>query len=469
VFPVPARIFAAVLLLGSASIALSDTPARDAAVTAVRPPSILLLLTDDQRWDTMWAMPTVRERIGEHGMTFSRAYVTNPSCCPSRTSLLTGRYSHGTGVWANDGAYGGFGAFDDASTIATWLDDAGYRTGLFGKYLNGYDPASGYVPPGWDAWLAGADEYYYDYTLLDAHDGLQHVTTYGRAPSDYSTRVLTRRARSFLSGTPLETPFFAVVAYHAPHPPATPAPHDTDAFSELAPHRPPSFDETDVSDKPRYVSRRPPLGPAAELALDALRRDQLRTLRAVDRSVDRLLSALRAQGRLRDTLIVFTSDNGFQWGEHRWIGKGVPYEESIRVPMMVRFDPAGARPGSVSDRLVLGIDLAPTIAELAGVSAPLVEGTSFTALLGDPSAPFRDRFLVEHRAEHPGRATFCAVRLGRWTFVRYYVGEVASETELYDLGTDPYQLHNLAGSPAHADARAMLEAEADASCVPPPT
>ena len=467
-FPVSAKALAAILLLASASVAIADTPAREVPAVPDRPPSVLLLLTDDQRWDTMWSMPTVRERIGERGITFSRAYVTNPSCCPSRTSLLTGRYSHTTGVWSNDGEHGGFAAFEDRSTLVTWLDDAGYRTGLFGKYLNGYEPESGYVPPGWDVWLAGADEFYYDYTLLEAHDGLSQVVTYGQRPSEYSTRVLTRRAQSFLESMPAETPFFAVVSYHAPHPPATPPPQDADAFVALAPYRPPSFDETDVSDKPGYIRDTPALRPAEELTLDAFRRDKFRTLRAVDRSVDRILSTLRSLERLRDTMIVYTSDNGYQWGEHRWIGKGVPYEESIRVPMLVRFDPLIADPGGTSDRFVLGIDLAPTVAELAGVITPSVDGTSFTPLLQDPAAPFRDRFLVEHRAESPGRATFCSVRMGTWAFVRYYLGGVASDAELYDLATDPYQLRNLASSPAYADARSMLEAEADASCVPPP-
>jgi len=225
--------------------------------------------------------------------------------------------------------------------------------------------------------------------------------------------VLTRRARSFLSATPAGVPFFAVVSYHAPHPPGTPDPRDADAFSDLPPYRPPSFDEADVSDKPGYVADVPPLGPRDERDLDALRLDQLRSLEAVDRSVDRIVSTLRSLGRLEDTLVVFTSDNGYQWGEHRWTGKGVPYEESIRVPLLVRFDPLVAEAGTTSDAFVLGTDLAPTVAELLGLTAPPVDGTSFAALLRDPAAPSREGFVVEHRAENPGRPTFCAVRSGR--------------------------------------------------------
>lgn len=458
------------LLLILAPAPLGEEPAALVpAAPPARPPSVLVLLTDDQRWDTMEALPTVRARLGDRGVTFSRAYVTNPSCCPSRTSLLTGRYSHDTGVWSNGGAHGGFSAFDDRSTLATWLDDAGYRTGLFGKYLNGYDPASGYVPPGWDTWLGGADEFYYDYSLLDAHDGLEQVATYGHEPSDYSTRVLTRHARAFISTTPEDTPFLAFVSYHAPHPPGTPTTGDADAFQDLPEYRPPSFDEADVSDKPGYVSGLAPLRPGEETKLDAFRLDQYRSLLAVDRSVDRLISTLRELGRLRDTMVVFTSDNGYQWGEHRWIGKGVPYEESIRVPLVVRFDRLVVDPDGRSERFVLGIDLAPTVAEIAGITIPPVDGASFAPLLQDPAAPFRDRFVVEHRADHQGRATFCAVRMGSWAYARYYVGGVVTETELYDLQEDPFQLLNRATSPSYAGALASIEAEADTLCVIPPT
>jgi arylsulfatase A-like enzyme len=463
-----ARALVILLVLAHIPGALSSTPLRDGTASTERPPSVLVLLTDDQRWDSLWSMPTVRGRLAAHGVTFSNAYVTNPSCCPSRTSLLTGRTSPSTGVWSNSGDLGGFQAFDDDSTLATWLDEAGYRTGLFGKYLNGYDPASGYVPPGWDVWLGGADQYYYGYSFLDVRDGVSQVVTYDHEPTDYSTGVVTRRARSFLEATPEDEPFFAVVSYHAPHPPATPAPRDADASADVAPYRPPSFDEANVSDKPAWVRDLPNLSPGEEGDLDALRLDQLRSLMAVDRSVDRLLSTLGSLSRLRDTMVVFISDNGFQWGEHRWIGKGVPYEESIRVPMVVRFDPMVAERGRTNERFVLGIDLAPTVADLAGIVTPAVDGTSFVPLLLDGSAPFRESFVVEHRAEHPGRPSFCELRAGAFAFVRYYAAGTPGEVELYDLVADPFQLRNVADAARYTDARATLESEATAACVVPP-
>lgn len=463
---------AAALVLAALScscVPLDDPPVdRRPADAADRPPSVLVILTDDQRWDTLRAMPEVRERIARHGVRFTRAYVTNPSCCPSRVSLLTGGYSHTTGVWANAGPNGGFASFDDAATIATRLDDVGYRTGLFGKYLNGYDPASGYVPPGWDTWLAGAEEYYLDYRLLDATDGDGSVLRYGDDPGDYSTRVLTRAAQGFLSSTLADTPFFAIVAYHAPHPPATPDPRDAGALRDLAPYRSPSFDERDVSDKPRYVRRLDRLDRDDERELDALRVAQLRSLLAVDRGVGELLSTLRTLGRLRDTMVVFTSDNGYQWGEHRWIGKGVPYEESIRVPLVIRFDTLVADPGSRSRAFALGIDLAPTIAEVADVPAPAVDGRSLVPFLLESDSSLRDGFVVEHAAEATGRPSFCALRLRRWAFVRTYVDGAVREVELYDLTRDPFQLRNRADDAANDETRSMLEAEADARCVPPP-
>jgi arylsulfatase A-like enzyme len=459
----------ALVLLGSCVPSDDPAVAPRAANAAERPPSVLLILTDDQRSDTLRAMPVVREQVAARGVRFARAYVTNPSCCPSRVSLLTGGYSHTTGVWANTGPHGGFASFDDTVTIATRLDDVGYRTGLFGKYLNGYDPASGYVPPGWDAWLAGAGEYYDDYALLDAGDGDDSVVEYGDDPSDYSTRVLTRAARGFLSSTPADTPFFAILSYHAPHPPATPDPRDADAFDNVAPHRPPSFDERDVSDKSRYVRRLDRLDRTDERALDAFREEQLRSLLAVDRGVGRLLAMLRTLGRLEDTMVVFTSDNGYQWGEHRWIGKGVPYEESIRVPLVIRFDPLVAEQGSRSGAFALGIDLAPTIGDVAGVAMPPMDGTSLVPLLLDPGASGHDGFVVEHAAETWRRPSFCAVRRGEWAFIRLYVDGAVQDVELYDLARDPFQLQNRAEDAAYAQTRSMLEDEADERCVPPPS
>jgi N-acetylglucosamine-6-sulfatase len=387
-----------------------------------RRPDIVLILTDDQRWDSLWAMPNVRRLLVDHGVTFSNAFVVNSLCCPSRTSILTGDYSHTTGVYTNVRPDGGFPAFDDRSTVATWLDGAGYDTGLFGKYLNLYPGR--YVPPGWDSWAAfvmapDTTLHYYDYAISEGSS----VRSYREAPQDYSTNVLAGDAVRFVRSA--RGPMFLYFATWAPHNPPIPAPGDERAFAGLRPARPPNFDEADLSDKPEYLRQVPHLGRAESADIDADRRDQYATLLAVDRAVGRIVAALRATGRLHNTLIAFTSDNGFALGEHRWWGKQIPYEESIRVPLVISYPPL--TPVARTDpRLALNIDLAPTFAQLAGVSDHDAEGRSLLPLLSGAGreTPWRASFLVEHehtfvRASPP---SYCAVRTERQLYVRYSTG-----------------------------------------------
>ncbi|MGZ4149737.1 MAG: sulfatase family protein, partial [Actinomycetota bacterium] len=370
------------------------SPAR-ARASAGQPsarPNVLLIVTDDQRWDTLRAMPAVERRIAAKGTTFTNGFVVNPLCCPSRASILTGDYSHTTGVYREITPYGRFEALKDSSTIATWLDDAGYTTGLFGKYIDGYQhPAlTGYVPPGWDRWVAFVRSTYYDYMLTV--DG--RIESHGAAPQDYSTNVLARYATDFIRST--QGPLFVEFATAAPHAPAIAPPgQDPQTFADLPPWRPPSYDEADTSDKPAYVRNLPPLTASATAAIDAFRRDQYRTLLDVDRQVGALLDALRATGRLSNTVIIYTSDNGLLWGEHRWSKKEVPYEEAIRVPLLVRYDPFHSQP-LTDDHLALNIDIAPTIADLTGVPAPPMDGQSLRPLLEGGGAPWRTDFLIEH-------------------------------------------------------------------------
>lgn len=421
-------------------------------------PSILLIVTDDQRWDTLWAMPEVRRSLVDRGVTFDESFVSSPLCCPSRASILTGAYPHTTGVYTQGLPHGGFRAFDDSTTIATVLHDAGYRTGFFGKYLDSYQSGalSGYVPPGWDRWVAFVHSDYVDYGLTVDGD----VRRYGRAPGDYSTDVLADQVDAFIRAT--DDPLFAIYAPAAPHAPATPAPVDRGAFSDLPPWRPPSFDEADRSDKPRHVERLRPLGPERIAALEELRKDQYRSLQAVDRAVARLVGALEDTGRLEDALVVFTSDNGLLWGEHRWLKKEMPYEEAIRVPLVVRADAlTGGAPRSV-DRLVGNIDLAPTVAEVAGVSLPDAEGRSLVPLLEGERVPWRHELLIEHMKGRNPVPTYCAVRSDHALFATFSTGE----RELYDLDTDPFELENLAGRAPLLEAR--LDATLRSLCDPPP-
>jgi N-acetylglucosamine-6-sulfatase len=442
------------LLIGVTSLAF-------AAPAGAAQPNIVLIVTDDQRWDTLGYMPTVQSELVGRGVTFQNAFVTNPLCCPSRASVLTGAYSHTNGVYTNGEPLGGFSKFRDESTVATWLDDAGYETALIGKYLNGY--SGSYVPPGWDRWVAftpgqtasrPAPGYYtYGYNIDGEDFPYVEQTT-------YSTDFIAQEAVSFLQAA--QRPFFLYFAPFAPHSPATPARRHESAFSELGRWRPPSYNESDISDKPPWVRAKTRLDATQRAKRDAFRIRQLQSLLAVDEAVGSILQALSESGDLANTLIVFMSDNGYLWGEHRLSGKIYPYEESIRVPFVVRYD-ALVGTARTDTRPVLGIDVAPTFAALAGVTAPNRDGGSILPLLAaDEGATWRSRFLVESLGSRP--PPYCALRTLRHLFVTYSTGD----RELYDLVVDPYELQNLAGERASRGTIFRLRKGLARLCNPPP-
>jgi N-acetylglucosamine-6-sulfatase len=425
------------------------------------PPDVVLIVTDDQRFDTLWAMPTVSERLVGAGVSFPDAFVVNPLCCPSRASILTGNHSHTHLVYRQAPPFGRFEWFDDDSTLATWLDGAGYRTGLFGKYVDGYQHAAltGYVPPGWDRWVAFVRAAATDYSLTIDGD----VRRFGDAPEEHSTVVLAELAVSFVEES--DGPLFLVFATASPHAPATPVAEDAGAFAELPGARPASFDEPDVSDKPAWVRDLPPLSGEQEDAIDELRRQEYRSLLGVDRAVGRILDALEAAGRLEHTLVILTSDNGLLHGEHRWAKKEAPYEEAIRVPLVLRWDAAGWEAGTeLPGVFALNIDLAPTIADAARASRPATEGASLLAPLDGDLGGWREDFLIEHMEGTNPVPTYCAVRSARWKYVRYAIGE----EELYDLDSDPFELENLAASAPHAGVLDEQRSRLRELCSPPP-
>lgn len=439
---------AATIVLGSRSSGPGEQPGSR--------PSIVFIITDDQRWDTLGWMPIVERRLARHGVTFSNAFLTNPLCCPSRASILTGQYSHSTGIYRNSPPHGGFPDFKDRSTIATWLRSAGYTTALFGKYLNRYQGT--YVPPGWSDWKADSgNDSYYGWT----QNVNGRLVNYGTAPSDYQTAVLARQAVSFIERT--KGPLFLDFAPTAPHLPTTPAPQDARACPGIGRwNRPPSFNEADVSDKPAWVRALPPLNQDRIRSLAKLRLATCRTLQGVDRAVGQVLDALDRTGRLGRSLIVFMTDNGLAWGEHRWDRKQAAYEESIRTPMIVRYDPL-VRAARADPRLVLNVDVAPTAAAVAGVGAPGAEGSSLLAIMRSPAAPWRRDILLEH-LRLTRVPSYCGVRTIRYLYVSYETGE----QELYDLSVDPYELSNVAGDPAYAAVLRRLRQRDRELCRPPP-
>lgn len=426
-------------------------------------PSIVVIVTDDQRWDTLRYMPTVRRDLVDRGVTFRNAFVVNSACCPSRASILTGEYSHSTGVYTNRGAEGGYNSFNPGSTIATWLDGTPYESALMGKYLNNYEAAveSGEVEPplGWDHWVVFPQAHYETFSLNI--DGEIHSYESG---AQYSTDVLADEAVRWISDTP--GPLFLYFAPKAPHWPATVVGDDAKAFADLPPWRPASYDEADMSDKPSWDRDGLRLDDAAQQAIEEFRRGQLQTLLPVDRAVGRIIDALDATGRLDNAMIIFTSDNGMLWGEHRLRGKGNAYEESIRVPFVVRDDALVQTPRPNED-MVLNIDIAPTVAALAGVDSPGAEGTSLLPLLEKGNPPWRKDFLIEHFSPggpngHP--PTFCAVRTQHWKYVDYFWGE----DELYDIQGDPLELTNRIGDTSLTAVLDDLKKREKVLCDPPP-
>jgi N-acetylglucosamine-6-sulfatase len=445
-----ASILASVMLLAAVQAVGSPTPSA-AAPTA---PNIVLILTDDQRWDQMAHMPMVASLLAEQGREFTQGFVVNPLCCPSRATILSGQYSHGTRVYTNSD-YSKFRP-REGSTIATWLDAAGYRTGLVGKYLNGYGKGRATsVLPGWDTWRAFVQPPgYFNYTL--SVDGVP--TPFGSDAASYSTDVLADYATEFIRTVPAEEPLFLWFGPNAPHNPYTPAPRHATALPGFTAPIYPNVNEADVSDKPAYVRRLSAKGNSINS-----RRKQAQALLAVDEAVGQIVNALEDTDRLSTTFILFMSDNGLSHRSHRWSGKESPWDEAAHVPFIVRYDPVTGGTATTDDRLVLNLDVAPTFAALAGVDAPGAEGTSILPLLDGSALDWRTAFAIEHvgKGDPP---TYCAVRTTTHKYIRYSTGE----EELYDLVADPFELQSRHADPAFAALKVELLAQARSLCSPPP-
>jgi N-acetylglucosamine-6-sulfatase len=451
------------------------------------PPNVILILTDDLAFedvneDSLEHMPNLRSLMKD-GTTFENAFVSNSLCCPSRATFLRGQYTHNHEILSNEPPLGGFAKFrflgHENSTMVTWLQERGYRTAFFGKYMNGYGGT--HIPPGWGEWYGISGNFLsndlnengrivrYDPYRYHLDDVLSDKA------SDYVERTAGADPPFFIS----DRPFFMWIGTKAPHQPATPAPRHEDAYPDVPLPRPPSFDEKDVSDKPGWIRDNPPLSADQKRYMEELHRKRLQSMLAVDDMIGDLVDSLRESNELDDTYIFFTSDNGFHLGQHRLgSGKWTAYDEDTRVPLVVRGP--GVPEGETLEHLVLNNDLAPTFADLAGVDAPkFVDGRSLTPLLdGDPTREedWRQRFLVEAVAERGGvprppyinesevaplvsgdplpkdwrrASTEASEEWGRpWlkalrTEDHLYVEYKPSEHELYDLKRDPYQLENI--------------------------
>jgi arylsulfatase A-like enzyme len=390
-------------------------------------------------------------------MTFTNFHVSNPLCCPSRSTYLTGQYSHTHGVESNGGANGGFANFDDASTLATWLDGAGYHTTHIGKYLNGYGNAQNraYIPPGWDNWLAATrgTQLLYDYQMNQ--NGT--LVEYGSAPQDFKTDVFAGLAVGNIQARAGNGPFFMSVSVTAPHnefngdtQSVRAAPRHEGIFANLPFPVKASYNEADVTDKPLWVQAQPLLSATSQAGIAQSWRDKLEGLQSVDDLVASVVSALRVEGVLNDTVIFFTSDNGFHFGDHRIPGgKNRVYEESTLVPLLVRGGPFTG--GATRSQVVGNIDLAPTIASLAGVTPGLTtDGISLVPYAAKRNFRKDRALLLENSPTNAN--SFDAIRTRRWVYALLATGE----QELYKLTKDPLQLTSQHGRRGYATRKARL-------------
>ncbi|HEV7671867.1 MAG TPA: sulfatase [Thermoanaerobaculia bacterium] len=484
--PTPRRLLVLAALL--APLLGAGLAPRGAAAPAPGPrPNIVLLVTDDQDLllGSLDAMPHLRQLLIEKGTTFSQAYVPLSLCCPSRATILTGRYTHNLKVYQNFPPDGGFAAFQseghEASTVGVALRRVGYRTALMGKYLNGYPNPEDrtWVPPGWNEWFvpAGGNPYgQYNYTLN--HNG--KLIEKGREPEDYLTDVLARQASGFISQAAEDgVPFFLYLAPYAAHKPCPPAPRHASLFPDARAPRTASFNEADVRDKPGVIRGRGLLSPEQIRKLDGLYRRRLQSLQAVDEAIAALVDTLEETGQLANTYFFFTSDNGFHMGQHRLNdGKYTSYDEDVHVPLIVRGPHVPA--GATADAFVESVDLSPTIAQLAGTHMRVSpDGRSFVPLLRTPRQPpagwrqlvFLEQFhfddsgegdlegILEPRDEpvDEEHVTHFGLRTATYKFVEYETGE----REYYDLVNDPGELQNQASHQSAARLRTLSKRARD--------
>ncbi|HEU5105331.1 MAG TPA: sulfatase [Solirubrobacterales bacterium] len=530
-------IVAAALVALLASLVFAALPSAEVARSAEQKPSFVVIQTDDETLDQLYAslnvggidvqaMPYTQALIAGRGVTFNRYYVPYPLCCPSRVSLLTGRYSHNNNVKGNVPPNGGFTGFKArqaySHNLPVWLQSAGYRTIHIGKFLNGYgdepfDEGKD-VPPGWSSWhsvlRADTNHYFYGYTLnnngtLDGpygDPGSWETREYGERddfgcpsaplngkPCFYETDIFNTLAYQELTQTSPEQPFYLQVDYTAPHGdfrrPAGPEPalrhYNTFAGAPYPHGRAEGFNEGNVNDKPRFIREAPYLSLNEIHTYRVYYQKALESLRSVDEGVKLIVDTLGGLHRLRNTYIIFTSDNGFFYGEHRLTGgKFLAYEPATHLPLLIRGP--GIKAGTSTGELAANIDIAPTILDLAEVEADKsIDGRSLVPYMRDSSLRTRRPILFESfvetadveangeptaqraRLSSAGRGPkastsivappkdYLGIRLGPYKYIEWPSGE----KELYDITKDPYELNNLVRVTNLSPIRAFLHAQ----------
>jgi arylsulfatase A-like enzyme len=413
---------------------------------------VIVVMSDDQRFDTLTPdfMPRTWQAVVQRGVLFENAFVTTPECCPVRASILSGGLlPQENGVLANHLPNGGALRFEDADRLAlpVLLQQAGYATGMIGKYLNDYERVAPYVPPGWTRFVVprGATSWT-KFRVVEGSSGESPSRGKESEQERYITDYQRDRAIEFVREH-RDGPFFLYVAFNAPHSPARPEQMDANWWNEFT-YRGRAYGEEDVGDKPASLRRTAARFDAG--ATDEFVRDQLRCLQSIDRATQELLAEVTSLGLDGDTWVVYLSDNGYLWGEHRLTSKALPYEESIRVPFVVRAP--GVAPRSEGALVAANLDLGATILDLADVGAP-TSGASVVPLMRDASVPWRDRIVFQNY--EPGPRIWAAVRTRKWKYVEWSTGE----TELYDLWSDPFEEESRHAAPERAALRRQLSEE----------
>ena len=428
----PGPSLAAVLVLVAVAVSGSSSIPRAEAQASQRP-NVLIVVTDDQRMDgTLAVMPKTRSWLQKGGRTYTNAFTSSPICCPARGSIFSGRFVHNHGVLTIQDGH----LLDQETTLQRYLHGAGYRTAIVGKFLN--DWPLGQDPPFFDRWsvCSPCSEGGYFGRDFDIDGAVQTM-------AGYSTDVMAGQAVDYLRSFEAsdDQPWFLYIGTGAPHEPFTVEAEHEDAFVPFWNGNPAVF-ESDRSDKPPYVREKN----GSLTTAKSVRTRQLRTLRSVDDLVDGVFRELGALGERRRTLVLFTSDNGFFWNEHKLgIGKRAPYQQSIRVPLLVRWtDHVGA--GTSDPRLASLVDLAPTVLAATGISPDPSTPIDGRSLL---STTTRNRLLVEYYLHPlaPAVPGWAATRTPTYQYTEYYADdrETVIFREYYDLAADPWELRNLLG------------------------
>ena len=518
-------VAAAAMLASLAMLVPATASARPASKAKDDRPNILVVMTDDQAAADIESMPNVEKLLAKKGTTFENAITSFPLCCPSRATFLTGQYAHNHGVIGNFNPYGWYGMRNRANTLPSWLQDAGYQTGFVGKWLNGYGAKDGHgeVPAGWDNWRGLLDVSAYDYHnfVMNKDDKLKSwgdpdfarklvefgniqvipgpqtsqsifakrdevfgpppYTYWGAEnPKDYSPDVTAKVTKGLIEDqAKKKDPFFIFWSPAAPHredvavalmgrpgPDPRPPVRFADDVAELELPRPPNFNEEDISDKSANLKNAAP-SPMSEDAIASLEEDyqgRIGSLMAVDQRVGDLVDTLKKTKQLKNTMIMFVSDNGWLQGEHRVTGdKFLPYEESLLTPMILRGP--GVPKGRTVEGQVSNIDFVPTLLDAAGAKAGRkLDGVSLLPTARDPEK--RPDRVLQIEAPAPLFAgpipvnawdrPYSGVRTDRFTYV---VWNETGEEELYDRDLDPFQLTNVASDPAYASVKADLAAK----------